>query len=151
MELGWVSNLDVYVWWCRTDLDGWMSMTWCSMHPTSDGDVHMHFVSFCMARSLSMRRASPPARRGGRGMMHMREKKPLQCLVLKKLRKLKKIVPGCRDVGLEALLRRTADYISFLELKVIVLKRIFDIHDSLVVNIIDADEEEKPMTSYWIF
>lgn len=45
MELGWVSNLDVYVWWCRTDLDGWMSMTWCSMHPTSDGDVHMHFVS----------------------------------------------------------------------------------------------------------
>ncbi|URE17681.1 hypothetical protein MUK42_11835 [Musa troglodytarum] len=82
-----------------------------------------------MARSLSMRRATPPAaRRGSRGMMRMREKKPLQCLVLKKLRKLKKIVPGCRDVGLEALLRRTADYISFLELKVIVLKRILDIH-----------------------
>ncbi|RWW46951.1 hypothetical protein BHE74_00047111 [Ensete ventricosum] len=62
------------------------------------------------------------------GMLHMREKKPLQCLVLKKLRKLKKVVPGCKDVGFEALLRRTADYISFLELKVIVLKRILDFH-----------------------
>ncbi|KAJ8504470.1 hypothetical protein OPV22_005356 [Ensete ventricosum] len=75
-----------------------------------------------------MRRASPRARRGSRGMVSLRERKPLQHLVLRKLRKLKKVVPGCRSVGLQALLQRTADYISFLELKATVLKMILSHH-----------------------
>lgn len=81
----------------------------------------------CTNSSLAMRRTS---RRGSRTVLPLRERKPqLQCPVLKKLRKLKKIVPCCRNaVGLEGLLRRTAEYISFLELKVIVLKRILDLH-----------------------
>ncbi|CAL9101403.1 unnamed protein product, partial [Musa textilis] len=83
--------------------------------------------SFCINSSLAMRRAS---RRGSRRALPLRERKPQpQCLVLKKLRKLKKIVPCCRNaVGLEGLLLRTAEYISFLELKMIVLKRILDLH-----------------------
>ncbi|KAG6485869.1 hypothetical protein ZIOFF_054436 [Zingiber officinale] len=57
-------------------------------------------------------------------------KTPLQhVVVLRKLRRLKKLVPGCcrsTAIGLEELLRRTAQYISFLELKVILLKRTID-------------------------
>ncbi|URE03475.1 hypothetical protein MUK42_19417 [Musa troglodytarum] len=75
-----------------------------------------------------MRRASPRARRGSRGMVPLRERKPLQHPVLRKLRKLKQVVPGCRSVGLQALLQRTANYISFLELKATVLKKILSHH-----------------------
>lgn len=82
----------------------------------------------CMIRSSAMRRASPRARRGSRGMVSLRERKPLQHLELRKLRKLKKVVPGCRSVGLQALLQRTADYISFLKLKATVLKKILSHH-----------------------
>ncbi|WOL08603.1 hypothetical protein Cni_G17356 [Canna indica] len=90
------------------------------------------FSSLCSLLPRVVLRALTMRRRGNRGMlvaMREQKKKPLQVhAVGKKLRRLKKVVPGCRDAGLEALLRRTAEYMLFLELKVIVLKKILDLH-----------------------
>lgn len=54
----------------------------------------------------------------------MRGKNHVQAMVTRKLKKLKKIIPGCQGVELEELLQRTAEYIAFLELQVIILRRI---------------------------
>jgi hypothetical protein len=52
-------------------------------------------------------------------------------MVLRRLRELKKIVPASaarrRDSDVDALLRRTAEYICVLELKVALLRRVSDI------------------------
>ncbi|KAG6470935.1 hypothetical protein ZIOFF_072023 [Zingiber officinale] len=63
-----------------------------------------------------MRRAlAPVTRRGNRGAM--RERRPLHHLVVRKLTKLKMVVPGCRTAELRVLLRKTTEYVSYLELK----------------------------------
>ncbi|KAG6508223.1 hypothetical protein ZIOFF_033595 [Zingiber officinale] len=57
-------------------------------------------------------------------------KKPLQRAVLRKMRRLKELVPGCcrnTAIGFEELLRTTAQYVTFLELKIIILKRTIDL------------------------
>ncbi|CAL9124151.1 unnamed protein product [Musa acuminata var. zebrina] len=71
------------------------------------------------------REPSPSMRR--KGMVPLRKKKSHEGLVLKKLGKLKRIVPGSKNVGLEVLLQRTANYIYFLELQVIVLRSMSDL------------------------
>ncbi|KAG6504775.1 hypothetical protein ZIOFF_037122 [Zingiber officinale] len=80
-------------------------------------------LMICMARSVAMKR-----RRISRssGMV----KKPLQRAVLRKMRRLKELVPGCcrnTAIGFEELLRTTAQYVTFLELKIIILKRTIDL------------------------
>ncbi|KAG6473300.1 hypothetical protein ZIOFF_067214 [Zingiber officinale] len=47
----------------------------------------------------------------------MRARRPPQHLVVRKLRKLKMVVPGCRTAELQVLLRKTTEYVSYLELK----------------------------------
>lgn len=76
-----------------------------------------------MARSSTIGVPSTSLRRRTRGTTHH-----VQPLVTRKLRKLKKIIPGCEEAGLEELLQRTAEYISFLELHVIILERISNLH-----------------------
>lgn len=60
----------------------------------------------------------------------MRERRPLQHLVVRKLTKLKMAVPGCRTAELQVLLRKTTEYVSYLELKVIVLRKILSLHEA---------------------
>ncbi|XP_039792937.1 uncharacterized protein LOC120658853 [Panicum virgatum] len=57
-----------------------------------------------------------------------RTTRPFQHMVLRRLRELKKIVPDSQDADVDMLLRRTADYISILELKVTVLRRLSAIY-----------------------
>jgi hypothetical protein len=65
------------------------------------------------------------------GMVALRRRRPFQLMVLRRLRELKKIVPASaarrRDSDVDALLRRTAEYICVLELKVALLRRVSDI------------------------
>ncbi|KAL0922071.1 hypothetical protein M5K25_006033 [Dendrobium thyrsiflorum] len=52
-----------------------------------------------------------------------KRKRAVTGLVIRKLRKLKRIVPGCRrSSGADLLLRRTAAYISSLEEQVLLLE-----------------------------
>ncbi|KQJ90311.1 hypothetical protein BRADI_4g30760v3 [Brachypodium distachyon] len=60
-------------------------------------------------------------------LMHRR---PFQHMVLRRLRELKKIVPDAREADVNMLLRRTAEYICILELKVTALRRISVIYDA---------------------
>ncbi|CAL5088256.1 unnamed protein product [Urochloa decumbens] len=55
-------------------------------------------------------------------------RRPFQHMVLRRLRELKKIVPDAQDADVDMLLRRTADYICVLELKVTVLRRLSAIY-----------------------
>ncbi|KAF8695336.1 hypothetical protein HU200_037566 [Digitaria exilis] len=55
-------------------------------------------------------------------------RRPFQHVVLRRLRELKKIVPDAEDADVDMLLRRTADYICVLELKVTVLRRLSTIY-----------------------
>ncbi|WOL19698.1 hypothetical protein Cni_G28500 [Canna indica] len=66
---------------------------------------------------------STSVKRIGRTVLQLREKNPVKPKVRRKLRKLRKIIPGCHAVGLDELLQRTAEHISFLELQVIILRR----------------------------
>ncbi|THU58322.1 hypothetical protein C4D60_Mb03t12980 [Musa balbisiana] len=62
-------------------------------------------------------------RRRRRSTVPPREKEDSpQNSVQGKLRKLERIIPGRQDDSIEGLLMRTAEYISFLELQVDVLK-----------------------------
>ncbi|KAJ0965718.1 hypothetical protein J5N97_026856 [Dioscorea zingiberensis] len=74
------------------------------------------------------RRPVSSVRRRLRRMVSLREKKCNTGLVLKKLKKLKKIIPGCGDSGVETLLCRTAEYIFILEMQVNVLKSLSDLY-----------------------
>nr|XP_051204920.1 uncharacterized protein LOC127318478 [Lolium perenne] len=62
------------------------------------------------------------------GMVSLRRRRPFQLMVLRRLRELKKIVPAStarrREADVDALLRRTAEYICVLELKVAVLRKV---------------------------
>ncbi|KAF0900320.1 hypothetical protein E2562_030608 [Oryza meyeriana var. granulata] len=71
--------------------------------------------------------------RSSGGMVSLRRRRPFQLMVLRRLRELKKIVPatsrrsrGGTDV--DALLRRAAEYICALELKVAVLRKLSAIY-----------------------
>lgn len=77
-----------------------------------------------MDRSSTMGVPSTSLRRRIRGTVPVRGKSHVQAMVTRKLKKLKKIIPGCQEVELEELLQRTAEYIAFLELQVIILRRI---------------------------
>jgi hypothetical protein len=60
-----------------------------------------------------------------RSFLVVRKKKSFQFLVNRKLRELKKIVPGPQvDMDIDVLLRTTAEYICYLELQVVVLRKI---------------------------
>lgn len=50
-------------------------------------------------------------------------RRPFQHMA-QRLRELKKIVPDAQDADVDVLLRRTADYICILELKLTVLRRV---------------------------
>ncbi|RLM85958.1 uncharacterized protein C2845_PM04G12590 [Panicum miliaceum] len=63
----------------------------------------------------------------GRGALLV-SRRPFQHMVLRRLRELKKIVPDAQDADVDVLLRRTADYICILELKVTVLRRLSTIY-----------------------
>uniref|UniRef100_A0A0D9X8E3 BHLH domain-containing protein n=1 Tax=Leersia perrieri TaxID=77586 RepID=A0A0D9X8E3_9ORYZ len=66
------------------------------------------------------------------GMVSLRRRRPFQLMVLRRLRELKKIVPATsrRSHGgdVDALLRRAAEYICALELKVAVLRKLSAIY-----------------------
>ncbi|RLN35174.1 uncharacterized protein C2845_PM03G35170 [Panicum miliaceum] len=64
----------------------------------------------------------------GGGAAPVSRTRPFQHVVLRRLRELKKIVPDARDADVDMLLRRTADYICILELKVTVLRRLSAIY-----------------------
>ena len=64
----------------------------------------------------------------GGGASPARRTRPFQHMVLRRLRELKKIVPDALDADVDMLLRRTADYICILELKVTVLRRLSAIY-----------------------
>ncbi|KAI0518762.1 hypothetical protein KFK09_006198 [Dendrobium nobile] len=69
---------------------------------------------------LEMRRRSSVSKGRTAGA---RRKRAVTSLVIRKLRKLKRIVPGCgRSSGADSLLRRTAAYISSLEDQVLLLE-----------------------------
>ncbi|MQM08467.1 hypothetical protein Taro_041320 [Colocasia esculenta] len=70
-------------------------------------------------RSSAQSRQTRPAASG-------REDQPV--LLRNKLRVLEEIVPGSRDLDAEALLRRTADYIALLELRVSVLRGLSNLY-----------------------
>ncbi|ONM55120.1 hypothetical protein Zm00014a_037100 [Zea mays] len=56
-------------------------------------------------------------------------RRPFQHMALARLRELKKIVPDAQDAAdVDVLLRRTADYICALELKLTVLRRVSAIY-----------------------
>ncbi|PNT68205.1 hypothetical protein BRADI_3g37180v3 [Brachypodium distachyon] len=82
-----------------------------------------------MTRKSSMVKSGCRRYRGG--MVSLRRRRPFQLMVLRRLRELKKIVPAGasrRDADVDALLRRTAEYICVLELKVAVLRRVSAIY-----------------------
>uniref|UniRef100_A0ACD5ZY54 Uncharacterized protein n=1 Tax=Avena sativa TaxID=4498 RepID=A0ACD5ZY54_AVESA len=87
-----------------------------------------------MTRKMSMVRAgkSGAGSRYRGGMVSLRRRRPFQLMVLRRLRELKKIVPASaarrRDADVDALLRRTAEYICVLELKVAVLRSVSAIY-----------------------
>jgi hypothetical protein len=65
--------------------------------------------------------------RTSRGMVSLRRRRPFQLMVLRRLRELKKIVPAGarrRKADVDVVLRRTAEYICALELKVALLRRL---------------------------
>lgn len=85
----------------------------------------------CVGRPLEMKKpssstggaATTTRRRRRRRTVPPREKEDSpQNSVQGKLRKLESIIPGRQDDSIEGLLMRTAEYISFLELQVDVLK-----------------------------
>lgn len=60
-------------------------------------------------------------------MVSLRRRRPFQLMVLRRLRELKKIVPAGarrRKADVDVVLRRTAEYICALELKVALLRRL---------------------------
>lgn len=61
-------------------------------------------------------------------MVSLREHKCNKSLVMKKIKKLMKIIPGCGGSGVDTLLRRTAEYILVLEMQVNVLKNLSNIY-----------------------
>jgi hypothetical protein len=60
-----------------------------------------------------------------RSFLVVRKKRSFQFLVNRKLKELKKIVPSSPvDTDIDVLLRTTAEYICYLELQVVVLRKI---------------------------
>ncbi|CAD6224929.1 unnamed protein product [Miscanthus lutarioriparius] len=59
-----------------------------------------------------------------KGVASRMSRRPFQHMALRRLRELKKIVPDAQDADVDVLLRRTADYICILELKLTVLRRV---------------------------
>lgn len=60
-----------------------------------------------------------------RSFLVVRKRRSFQFLVKRKLRELKKIVPSSPvHTDIDTLLRTTAEYICYLELKVVVLRKI---------------------------
>ncbi|OAY85712.1 hypothetical protein ACMD2_19151 [Ananas comosus] len=75
-----------------------------------------------------MRRRPSVSVRRIQAMVLAKKKKPFELLVQRKLQELKKIIPKNNDNGVEALLRTTAEYICFLELKVTVLRDLANLY-----------------------
>ncbi|OAY68271.1 hypothetical protein ACMD2_21476 [Ananas comosus] len=69
--------------------------------------------------SLKMRKRPCLHTVGRRRMIYLRKNKTL---VLRKLRELKRIIPVRGEVGVDAVLQKTAEYICFLRLQLLVLK-----------------------------
>uniref|UniRef100_A0A0E0LVD9 Uncharacterized protein n=1 Tax=Oryza punctata TaxID=4537 RepID=A0A0E0LVD9_ORYPU len=74
-------------------------------------------------------------RSSGGGMVSLRRRRPFQLMVLRRLRELKRIVPatsrrssGRGGADVDALLRRAAEYICALEVKVVVLRKLSAIY-----------------------
>ena len=67
-------------------------------------------------------------KKGGGASPVSRTTRPFQHIVLRRLREMKKIVPDAQDADVDMLLRRTAEYICILELKVTVLRRLSAIY-----------------------
>lgn len=63
-----------------------------------------------------------------KGVASQMSRRPFQHMALRRLKELKKIVPDAQDVDVDVLLRRTADYICILELKLTVLRRVSAIY-----------------------
>ncbi|XP_021310069.1 uncharacterized protein LOC8056003 [Sorghum bicolor] len=63
-----------------------------------------------------------------KGVASQTSRRPFQHMALRRLRKLKKIVPDAHDADVDVLLRQTADYICILELKLTVLRRVSAIY-----------------------
>ncbi|CAD6219158.1 unnamed protein product [Miscanthus lutarioriparius] len=65
-----------------------------------------------------------------KGVVSRMSRRPFQhvYMALRRLRELKKIVPDAHDADVDVLLRRTADYICILELKLTVLRRVSAIY-----------------------
>ncbi|KAJ1289761.1 hypothetical protein BS78_02G189000 [Paspalum vaginatum] len=66
--------------------------------------------------------------RGVAAAAQMSRRPPFQHMALRRLRELKKIVPDAQDADVDVLLRRTAEYICVLELKVTVLRRLSTVY-----------------------
>ncbi|CAA7398663.1 unnamed protein product [Spirodela intermedia] len=78
-------------------------------------------------------RAAAPARERAvasvmRRCIGRRRRAAIRSSVHRKLRVLERIVPGCREAEMADLLRRTAEYISLLEVQVSVLKSFADLY-----------------------
>ena len=82
------------------------------------GDMRRKAMLFAVGRKKKGGGASPASR----------TRRPFQHMVLRRLRELKKIVPDAQDADVDMLLRRTAEYICILELKVTVLRRLSAIY-----------------------
>uniref|UniRef100_A0A0D3H728 BHLH domain-containing protein n=1 Tax=Oryza barthii TaxID=65489 RepID=A0A0D3H728_9ORYZ len=63
-----------------------------------------------------------------KGVASSVHRKPLQHMVQRRLRELKKIVPDAHEDNVDVLLRQTAEYICILELKVAVLRKLAAIY-----------------------
>ena len=63
-----------------------------------------------------------------KGVVSRMSRRPFQHMARRRLRELKKIVPDAHDADVDVLLRRTADYICILELKLTVLRRVSAIY-----------------------
>uniref|UniRef100_A0A0E0M1G3 BHLH domain-containing protein n=1 Tax=Oryza punctata TaxID=4537 RepID=A0A0E0M1G3_ORYPU len=66
--------------------------------------------------------------RKNKGVASSVHRKPLQHMVQRRLRELKKIVPDAHEGDVDVLLRQTAEYICILELKVAVLRKLAAIY-----------------------
>lgn len=63
-----------------------------------------------------------------KGVALQMSRRPFQHMALRRLRELKRIVPDAQDADVDVLLRRTADYICILELRLTVLRRVSAIY-----------------------
>lgn len=79
-------------------------------------------------REREMKRRSMFTVGKNKGVALSVHRKPLQHMVQRRLRELKKIVPDAHEDNVDVLLRQTAEYICILELKVAVLRKLAAIY-----------------------